>query len=234
MRDTKQACDWGRGQVAHPNQDYYRACLTFSRMCPGAPGHTLTAGQAWPDCPDQFKRPFNGDWGSVKRGTIFIWQNTGAGHAVFCVGGGLCLSNDFHRHGKIDIAPLAALGPWCGGTPMGMIGWVNGVHFYDFDKKPKPELGKVSLSDVRRAALRDPNAPQAHITAGARADVIQVERALHAKGYLDEAWIDGSYGTKTRRAMIHFENDIHAPTADGIAGAFALPRLGKGRFRVVK
>jgi len=92
----------------------------------------------------------------------------------------------------------------------------------------------VSLANVRRAALRDPQAAQGHISAGAHADVIQVERALHAKGYLDDAWIDGSYGTNTRRAMLAFERDIHAPVADGIAGPFSLPRLGKGRFRVAR
>jgi hypothetical protein len=234
MRTTTDACHWGRGQIDHPSQDWYRACLTFSRTCPDAPANTPSAGQAWPDCPEQHRRPFNGDWNSVKRGTVFIWQNSGAGHAVFSIGGGLCLTNDYRRHGKIDIAWLRNLGAWCSGTPMGMIGWVNGVLFYDFDKTPSPKIGSVSLSNVRRAALHDPQAAQGHLTAGAHADVIQVERALHAHGFLDERWIDGSYGIKTRRAMLRFEKEIKAPVADGIAGPFSLPRLGKGRFKVVR
>lgn len=235
MRNTKEAIAWGRHQIDHPMWSWYRKCLMFARMCVDAPSGTLYAKDAYGNAPASMRRPFNGNWGAVRRGSIFIWTNSGAGHAVFCLGDGICLTNDYGGYGQITATPLAAVHNWCNAHPLGDIDWVNGVHFRK--EQPPGPPPPVSLEDVVRAATRDPRRDKRSkrdSTAGAHASVIRVERALNARGILDDQYVDGTFGTKTKEAYRHFERQIDSPSKDGIPGEVSLNKLAGKHFRVVK
>jgi hypothetical protein len=93
----------------------------------------------------------------------------------------------------------------------------------------------VSLAHVVAAARRDPGAAQGHVTH--KAEVLLVERALKAEGLLAVAYVDGSFGTKTRSAYATWQKHCgySGTAADGIPGRTSLSKLGKatGLFTVV-
>jgi hypothetical protein len=91
----------------------------------------------------------------------------------------------------------------------------------------RPTQRVVRLQNVREAALRDAPGP-----AGTKThpeDVLIVERALAAEGLLPLAWVDGSFGTKTRDAYKAWQGrlDYSGVDADGIPGEASLTRLGE-------
>lgn len=85
---------------------------------------------------------------------------------------------------------------------------------------------EISLDHVRRAALRDPDAPQG--SAIYRSEVLVVEKALRAEGLLAAQWVDGSFGSKTviAYAALQRRYGYTGPAADGIPGRASLARLG--------
>ncbi|WP_326792038.1 CHAP domain-containing protein [Streptomyces sp. NBC_00841] len=87
--------------------------------------------------------------------------------------------------------------------------------------KPKPV---VDLSNILDARKRDMPASTGHTTH--KADVIIVERALHAEGLLPAAWVDGSWGTKTQNAYDAFRRKA-GYTGDDAKGAPGLASLRK-------
>ncbi|WHM40278.1 endolysin [Streptomyces sp. BPTC-684] len=89
-----------------------------------------------------------------------------------------------------------------------------------------PPQPKVSLAHVVAAARRDPGLPQGGTTY--KAEVLVVERALQAEGLLSAAWVDGSFGTKTKTAYAAWQRrcGYSGPDADGIPGRDSLTRLG--------
>ncbi len=92
--------------------------------------------------------------------------------------------------------------------------------------KPKPAATYVDLSNVIAAAKRDPGLRQGGTTH--KADAIRVERALHAEGLLNAAWVDGSFGTMTRKAYARWQKrcGYYGSAADGIPGSASLKKLG--------
>lgn len=84
----------------------------------------------------------------------------------------------------------------------------------------------VSLAHVVAAARKDPAAAQGHTTH--KAEVLLVEKALHAEGLLDSEYVDGSYGTKTITAYASLQRryGYTGSDADGIPGKTSLTRLG--------
>jgi hypothetical protein len=102
-------------------------------------------------------------------------------------------------------------------------------------EKPAPSARpRVDLSHVVAAAKRDPNLRQGGTTY--KAEVLRVERALHAEGLLAEKWVDGSFGTRTLGAYTAWQKrcGYHGSAADGIPGKASLKRLGdKHGFTVV-
>lgn len=103
--------------------------------------------------------------------------------------------------------------------------------------KPKPETPKnpkVDLSDVIRAARKDPGGPQGHLTA--KTSVMIVENALVKEGLLAKKWADGSFGTKTIEAYAKWQRrcGYTGADADGVPGRASLNKLGdKYGFDVV-
>ncbi|MFG2372544.1 endolysin [Streptomyces sp. NPDC048504] len=93
---------------------------------------------------------------------------------------------------------------------------------------------KVSLAHVVAAAKKDPAAAQGHTTY--KADVLVVEKALKAEGYLAAAYVDGSYGSLTKDAYAKWQRHLgySGTAADGIPGMTSLKQLGaKHGFDVV-
>lgn len=94
-------------------------------------------------------------------------------------------------------------------------------------KPPTTTKPKIDLSHVVAAAKRDPNLRQGGTTY--KAEVLRVERALHAEGLLAKQWIDGSFGTRTKTAYAAWQVKCgyHGSAADGIPGKTSLTKLGK-------
>lgn len=93
---------------------------------------------------------------------------------------------------------------------------------------------KVSLARVVAAAKTDPGAAQGHTTY--RAEVLLVEKALHAEGLLAEQYVDGSFGSLTVNAYARWQRRLgySGSGADGIPGRTSLAKLGaKHGFDVV-
>ena len=100
---------------------------------------------------------------------------------------------------------------------------------------PDPVLPEVAMGRVVLAATLDPWRIDEVKTPGASDDVILVERALHARGYLDAVWVDGYFGQSTIRAWGRYEHargQTSRATANGLPGLEELRDLGAGRFRL--
>jgi hypothetical protein len=87
----------------------------------------------------------------------------------------------------------------------------------------------VSLAHIVSAARHDPAAAQGHATH--KAEVLLVEKALHAEGLLAAQYADGAFGTKTVTAYARWQRGAAGGSyvgtaADGIPGATSLARLG--------
>ncbi|MET7975711.1 N-acetylmuramoyl-L-alanine amidase [Streptomyces mirabilis] len=99
---------------------------------------------------------------------------------------------------------------------------------------PAPAKPKVSLAHVVYAARHDPQAAQGHTSY--RAEVLLVEKALHAEGLLATQYVDGSFGTKTVSAYAAWQKKCGytGTAADGIPGQTSLTKLAaKHGFQVV-
>jgi hypothetical protein len=133
-----------------------------------------------------------------------VWQGDGGYFAHADVPG-----NDHGDPGAIDIAKVPGKVP--APTP---------------PKPPVTVKPKVSLAHVVYAARHDPAAAQGHTSY--KAEVLLVEKALHAEGLLATQYVDGSFGTKTVSAYAALQRryDYSGAAADGIPGKASLTRLG--------
>lgn len=102
--------------------------------------------------------------------------------------------------------------------------------------KPSKPAAKpvVDLSNVLDARKKDVPAPTGRTSH--KADVLLVEKALSADGYLDGRWIDGSWGTKTQDAYDAFRRrkGYKGDDAKGAPGLESLTKLGKDHGFTVK
>lgn len=96
------------------------------------------------------------------------------------------------------------------------------------------ELPVVSMKSLLVAALVDTARPDGEETPGAGASVRPVEDALVARGLLDPAYVDGSFGSRTVAAYAAFQESLgHSGLgANGLPGLGSLRALGDGRFTV--
>jgi hypothetical protein len=90
--------------------------------------------------------------------------------------------------------------------------------------KPAPKPS-VSLKHIVYAAQHDPQASQGHTSH--KAEVLLVEKALHAEGLLAAQYIDGSFGTKTIAAYAAWQKRTVPGPYDGIPGKTSLSKLGQ-------
>ncbi|WP_203915322.1 peptidoglycan-binding protein [Rhizocola hellebori] len=97
-------------------------------------------------------------------------------------------------------------------------------------------LPVVDMEMVLLAAQVDPPKPDTGLTPGASAHVIEVERALNARGLLASGSVDGHYGTSTVSAYAQWQQSLGYTgiDANGIPGPTSLTRLGEGRYTVTR
>jgi hypothetical protein len=93
---------------------------------------------------------------------------------------------------------------------------------------PPATKPKVSLAHVVYAAKHDPAAAQGHTSC--KAEVLLVEKALKAEGFLSSQYVDGSFGTLTVTAYARWQRSpagggYVGSAADGIPGSASLKRL---------
>ncbi|MBG0566037.1 peptidoglycan-binding domain-containing protein [Actinoplanes aureus] len=101
---------------------------------------------------------------------------------------------------------------------------------------PAAALPAVDMEMVLLAAQVDPPKTGTGVTTGAGAHVLEVERALNAKGLLAASAVDGHFGTSTIAAYAAWQRSLGYSGADanGRPGATSLARLGEGRFTVTR
>lgn len=91
----------------------------------------------------------------IPRGAVPFWTNQRFGHVALGAGGGMCWTTDYRRPGYVDLAPIAALGRWCGGQ---LVGWAEDVNGVDLWPSPRPKPERFTIEDrialVRRALKR--------------------------------------------------------------------------------
>jgi peptidoglycan hydrolase-like protein with peptidoglycan-binding domain len=93
-------------------------------------------------------------------------------------------------------------------------------------------LPSVNMEAVILAAQEDPRKPDEAPTPGAKASVLEVEKALDAKNFLDTSYVDGHFGTKTVDAYAAFQRSLgySGLDASGLPGRTSLQTLGSGRY----
>lgn len=97
-------------------------------------------------------------------------------------------------------------------------------------------LPVVDMEMVLLAAQIDPPKPDTGLTPGASAHVIEVERALNARGFLASGSVDGHFGTSTVSAYAAWQRSLGYTgiDANGIPGPTSLTALGQNRFTVTQ
>lgn len=97
-------------------------------------------------------------------------------------------------------------------------------------------LPAVDMEMVLLAAQVDPPKSGTGVTPGAAAHVLEVERALSAKGLLASSAVDGHFGTLTVAAYAAWQRSLgySGLDANGLPGAGSLALLGDGRFTVAR
>ena len=93
-------------------------------------------------------------------------------------------------------------------------------------------LPVVDMEMVLLAAQVDPPKPNTGLTPGASAHVLEVERALNARGFLASGPVDGHFGTSTVSAYAAWQRSLGYTgiDANGIPGPTSLTALGQNRF----
>lgn len=101
---------------------------------------------------------------------------------------------------------------------------------------PALALPVVDMEMVLLAAQLDPPKPDTGLTPGASTHVIEVERALNAKGLLSSGAVDGHYGTSTVSAYAAWQRSLGYTgiDANGIPGPTSLTSLGQGRYTITR
>lgn len=94
----------------------------------------------------------------------------------------------------------------------------------------------VNMEATVKAAQIDPRRADSTLTPGAKSSVLEVEKALQAKGLLDAQWVDGYFGTSTVTAYAKFQASLGYTglAANGLPGKTSLTTLGQGRFTVTQ
>ncbi|GAA4692000.1 peptidoglycan-binding protein [Phytohabitans rumicis] len=97
-------------------------------------------------------------------------------------------------------------------------------------------LPVVDMEMVLLAAQVDPPKADTGLTPGAASHVLEVERALNAKGLLSAGAVDGHYGTSTVSAYAAWQRSLGYTgiDANGIPGPTSLTALGDGRFTLTR
>lgn len=128
-RTVDEVIAWGRSQIKSPTQSWFYLCQSFCRQAYGVRAWSGTALGAWERTPDKYRHP-GGKPSDAPRGALLYYAGGKAGHVAIAIGkktSDKCLSNDYLRKGKIDVAPrtfprwrLRYVG-WSNWTPEGVL-----------------------------------------------------------------------------------------------------------------
>jgi hypothetical protein len=127
-RTPDEAIAWLREQSAHPTQSWKGLCLSSCRSAYGINPIGISANAFWASVPKEHRH--YGKPSAAPRGAIMIYAIGKYGHAVIAIGkktNDKCLSVDYVRQGRIDVAPrsFARWGArylgWTDWTPYGFI-----------------------------------------------------------------------------------------------------------------
>lgn len=153
---------------------------------------------------------------AVPRGVPVYWTggSRGAGHIAISVGGGLCLSTDWKRAGRIDYARIDDITRYWGLNFQGFANEVNDVVVW----RPATQLGVVTLSNLHLGKRNQ--------------DVQEVKKRLHNKGYRGMKLSSKRFGLGLKRAYAKYQRHLGytGRGANGIPGRTSLQKLG---FKVV-
>ncbi|PWR11185.1 peptidoglycan-binding protein [Micromonospora acroterricola] len=97
-------------------------------------------------------------------------------------------------------------------------------------------LPVVDMEALIKAAQIDPRRADTAITSGSKDSVLQVERALQARGLLAATYVDGHFGTSTIAAYAAYQRSLGYTGLDatGLPGQTSLRLLGEQRFTVTR
>lgn len=128
-RTVDEVIEWGRGQIRKPTQSWFYRCQSFCRQAYGVKAWSGTAIGAWDRIPDAY-RHHGGKPSDAPRGALLYYSGGKAGHVAIAIGkasSDKCLSNDYVRKGRIDVAPrtfprwkIRYVG-WSNWTPFGVL-----------------------------------------------------------------------------------------------------------------
>ncbi|WP_410809548.1 peptidoglycan-binding domain-containing protein [Micromonospora sp. 067-2] len=97
-------------------------------------------------------------------------------------------------------------------------------------------LPVVDMEALIKAAQIDPRRADTAITSGSKDSVLQVERALQARGLLAAGYVDGHFGTSTVAAYATYQRSLgySGLDASGLPGPTSLRQLGEQRFTLTR
>ena len=106
-RSVRDVIGWSRQQSAHPTQSWKGLCQSHVRHAYGVPAWAPSAIEAWNRIPEKHKHRTSNP-NNAPRGAAIYYSGGKYGHVVIAIGvrtHDKCLSNDYVRPGRIDVAP---------------------------------------------------------------------------------------------------------------------------------
>jgi ribonucleoside-triphosphate reductase len=199
---SKRGLFFGVGQCLATTRKYYNVASKYG-----------TAFLSWQAADHKH---FSDDGRDAPRGAPVWWTggSSGAGHVAISVGGGVCLTTDWKRPGKIDYAHINDITTAWGLDYKGWTREINDVVVW----RPRPPRDVVHLRNLRPGERNE--------------DVLKVKHALHQKGYTGFLVTSNKYGNGIKRAYAKFQKRLgySGPDANGVPGPNSLQKLG---FRVL-
>lgn len=192
MRTGSAALAWSIQESRHPTLDLAGYCLLATRLAFDVDDIRKSAIKDWKSKAKEHRFT---SWPPPAATTVY-WDIGRNGHVAPSAGDGYVWSTDILRTGKIDKVKISYINQHWGAKYLGWSDTVNGVDIYN----PPPGTGRlISLDRLVAATEHDVAAAQG---AGLFPDDVRpVERALVQVGLLDDRWVDGAWGTRTRKAI---------------------------------
>lgn len=126
-------------------------CLKTIRSLFGVASLYPDAETAWENAEARHATSSSAD---IPWGVPVWWVNGRYGHVALSLGKGRCLTTDYVETGRLGLAQISSLGPWCGGR---LVGWsqdINGVTVWRPKAKPQPWGIDERIAFVRHALER--------------------------------------------------------------------------------
>lgn len=224
MRTYAEAKARAAAEAANPSRDWTGWCQVFAQACVGAAPWGASAQDAWNQIPNARTHD-----GTPWAGSLAYWSggSRGFGHVAFAVENGYVYSTDILRPGKVDLVPYTTIHERWGQTYLGYIDWTPSGAI-NLGPANTPTLPVVSVAHLISAANHDMPAATGALSQWA-GEVRLVEAALAAQGLLSGAYVDGSWGTRTRDAYRAWQVRCgwSGSAADGYPGLQSLTALAR-------